>query len=540
MINTDLPLIRPDAPSPEFSDAAECGKWLKSLPLTNIQLLQPRISEQIERLSQFPLSALERLKILEQMRGMVAFLAGELGKKYRNKPVPFTPLEQAAWNNEQALWKILGTGYRQCLQAHAEGDAGVAAFAALITQRAMSCIVAQMLGYGHAYRPAPPSLWRLLHALYSFSEEQGVAGKRIKDGLNHEDGTNACEATYVKALLLNLADPQQLTSRQLLQLDRWLDKWAARTPLSMEQPPTPTLPLVAVDLAGECGPAIFTGQVMSERRFLDTERTAMSLRKRIKFLRNGGNPAEVGLGEDCVQPGCETLLTALYRRWCEVPLTRAHNRRSSEGEIQVCFAFPAIYFFLNEGTAFKQPGQTLDVPPEIMQDMRMFGRVTERTEKLLIARLGFTLESWSSHDQSEGGLKLSRTGTGERISQNQVIALRSSGGGRFSLAVVRWLKVDEDGVLSIGTRVMPGVPAAVAARQVMLNPADMGPFAPAFQLSEIAGQKEAASLVLPVGWFQPGKRIQIYSSVMETAKLVALLEKGANFERVAYVSEPLF
>ncbi|MDP1897740.1 MAG: hypothetical protein Q8K43_07635, partial [Sulfurimicrobium sp.] len=88
-------------------------------------------------------------------------------------------------------------------------------------------------------------------------------------------------------------------------------------------------------------------------------------------------------------------------------------------------------------------------------------------------------------------------------------------------------------------RVLPGLPTPLAARQETLNPADMGLFVPAFQLSAIPEQQEPASLVLPIGWFQPGKRVQIYTSMAETVKLTALLEKGANFERVTYVSEPM-
>lgn len=538
--NFDLPAIQAGAPRPEFGDASACRKWLKTLPLTNVQALQGAFQQQLELLGHFPLPALERLKILEQLRETVAFLANELGKKYRNKPMPLSPLEQVAWNNEQVLWLNFGKLYLQCLQAAQKGDAEVTPFTALVTQRGMSCITAQMLGFGHAYRAAPAALWRQMHHLYRQVEERGVAAKRIKDALNHEDGTNSCEATYAKSLLLGLADPQQLTSRQILQIDRWLDRWSARATLGRDQPPTPSLPLLSVDLEGEGGAVIFSGQAMSERRFVDTERLALSLRKRIKFLKSGGNPAEVGLGDECVQPACEVLLSALYQRWCEIPPARTSPRESAGSSVQLCFAFPAIYFFLGDASPFKQPGETLDVAPEIMEDMRMFGRVTQRTEKLLFARLGFTLENWDSLDQSTGGFRLSRSGAGERISQNQLIALRTSESTPFKLAVVRWLMVDNDaGSLSIGTRVLPGLPTPLAARQVTLNQADMGPFVPAFQLSEPSEQAESTSLILPIGWFQPGKLVQIYTSMTETVKLVSLLEKGANFERVAFTIEPL-
>jgi len=540
MLNLDLPTIDPAAPRPEFSDATSCKQWLKELPLTNVQTTHNELKQQLELLSHSPFAALERLKILEQLRETVAYIAGELGKRYRNKPLPFTTLEHTAWNNVESLWQILAANYRLCLQANIDGNAEVAAFTALITQRAMSCLVVQMLEYGHAFRFVPASLWRQLHVLYAFAEEREVAAKRIKDSMNREDGSDSCEGVYAKALLLSLADPQQLSSRQLLQLDRWLDKWTARAPMLKEQPPTPSLPLVAVDLADASGPAIYTGQMMQEKRFLDTERIAISLRKRIKFLRGGGNAAEIGLGEDCIQPGCEAFLTTLYRRWCEVQPARAHNRDQAESTVQLCFAFPAIHFFLNDATPFKQPGETFDLAPEIMEDMRMYGRVTKRTEKLLVSRLGYKLENWRCLDQSPGGFRLARNGEGERISQNLLLAVRPEASEHFILAVVRWLVMNEDGSIAIGTRSLPGLPTPLAARQITLNPMDAGPFVPAFQLSAVPEQKEPASLVLPIGWFQPGKFVQIYGSQMEEAKLIGLLEKGANFERVTFSSQVLY
>ena len=80
----------------------------------------------------------------------------------------------------------------------------------------------------------------------------------------------------------------------------------------------------------------------------------------------------------------------------------------------------------------------------------------------------------------------------------------------------------------------------MAARQVTLNPADMGLFVPAFQLSGVPELQEPDSLVLPIGWYQPGKRVQIYTSLTETVKLTALLEKGANFERVTLSASRCF
>ena len=62
----------------------------------------------------------------------------------------------------------------------------------------------------------------------------------------------------------------------------------------------------------------------------------------------------------------------------------------------------------------------------------------------------------------------------------------------------------------------------------------------AFLLPEMPALKAPASLVLPLGWYHPGKTIEICPvdtapDQPQTVKLQTLLEKGSDFERVAFV-----
>ncbi|MDP2828415.1 MAG: hypothetical protein Q8O37_07395 [Sulfuricellaceae bacterium] len=537
MIFTDFPAVDPAA-KPSFKDAVGCKVWLESQPLTNAQALHLEITHQLDLLSRSRVPPRERLKILEQLREMVAFVASELTRKYRGKAVPLSPLEQDARDKELALWQLFGLIYRQCMKAMIERDASVADLSAMITQRSLHCTAMQIISCGHAYSPVPAEFWTMLHELYAMSEGMGIAQKRIKDALNLGDGSSSCTAIFAKVLLLELADPQKLSSRQLLQIDRWLDKWAAKITFSKERPPTPTLPMIAVDLAGETGAALLSGQVYRDQRFLDLEKLAISMRRRIKFLRGGGNATELDLGEDCVQPTCEAMLSVLYQRWCEAPPPRASARSSSGETAQLCFGFPALYYFLSNHTIFKQPGETRDVSPQAAADMQMYGYVTERTKKMMSAQQVFEQESWTVLDRSTGGFRLIRKGGGERISQNQLLAVRSSEAEGFALAVVRWLSATARDEIEIGVRTLPGDITALSGRPENLNTLLSNPFVPVFGLTSPemenreTGNKE--TLILPQGWFQSGKRIQVYDGQLETLKLKTLLEKGANFDQVSF------
>jgi hypothetical protein len=530
-----LPPLDAAATPPQIKDAQACAQWLAGLPLTNIPLARSEIARELDSLNRFPLPARERLKIVEQLRPPVAYLQDETAKKYLDKPLPLGPAEEAAWQDALGLWQSMGTAYLHCLRAWLEGDDTVAEYAALIAQRCLHCTGAGMLEHYRTYRQVAEAHWRSLHALYAIAEERGLTSQPVKDSLNSQTETSTCDAAYAKALLTHLANPCRLAPKQFVQMERWLDKWAIRTPIVAERPTAPPLSVIAVDLDGASGPLILNEQQLIRPRYLDNRRLASTIRKRVKLLRKGESPAEAGLGEDCIQPGCEIFLTSLYNHWCEVAPARAYRRRPGSVEAQLCFSIPAMHFYVSGEKLFKQPESQTSLGRREMEDMRLFGRVSERTEKQQAAQHGFSLETWQIEDESVSGFRLFRPSTGgEPLSHNQLVAIRPTDGKHFVLGTIRWLMLTAGGEPQIGTRTLPGVPLAIAARPEELNPTGGGKFVPAFLLPGVVALNEPSSLVLPSGWFAPGKQVEVLAESMMTVKLHALLEKGTGYERVSF------
>ncbi len=44
--------------------------------------------------------------------------------------------------------------------------------------------------------------------------------------------------------------------------------------------------------------------------------------------------------------------------------------------------------------------------------------------------------------------------------------------------------------------------------------------------------------MLPVGWYKPGRVIELYGEDSQRVRLTALVERGGDFERVAYEKAP--
>lgn len=525
--------------SPQFSDATGCKQWLKVLPLTNIYLAHATLTSQIELINRTQIDQLERLKISELLRDPISFVQAEMAKKFLGKPLPLKPDQLNTWNSVAGLWTALGASYLLSLQACLEENSEVVAHAALITQRCLRYTGLLLLEYYRIYREIDKSVWKQAHEMYALAERRGYAMDVVRDSLNKQADSATCAASYAQILLTNLADPYRLTPRQLALLDRWLDKWGVRVTIAAIPPADSSLSVIGVDLAASAPPVIVhDGVTLADPRYLDIERLATTFRKRIKQLRSDGNPAALGLGEDCSQTECVDLLTVLYQHWCEsAPKRRNFTRRSGAEKAQVVFSVAAIHFFLGGEKPFKQPSKKENLSTREIEDLQIFGRVSSQTEKLHISQLGFSLETWLVEDEGALGFRLNRPSQdGMRINLKQLIAIRPSDSNAYALSVIKWLVFPPNGGINVGVRVLPGAPMAIAVRPVVLTPDAGNKYVQAFLLPDMPVLKETASLVLTPGWFAPGKLVEIHvGDETLTVKLDRLIESGCDYERAGFV-----
>src|SRR3989454_6919275 len=311
MSSFDPPSIKPGA-APDFTDSSGCAKWLQSLPLINVGPSHVRLLAQLDELNACNIAPAERLKILELLREPVSFVQKEHSKKFSSRPAPLTKPEREILHSVQALWDALSYGYQYCLKAVAGGASHTNA--ALLGERVLWCTGQKMVAYYQAYQDVSEREWKLLHGVYAFVEDRGVAGGEVAHP-THRGRQTTCTETYAQVLLVDLANPGKLTPRQIELISLWLERWTPK--ISIGRAPAAAgegvAPLV-VDLSGTAG----ASRRMPEgdtTRVLDIQELGSSVRKRVGLLRKGETPAALGLGEDVTAPLAESLLTMLYRRW---------------------------------------------------------------------------------------------------------------------------------------------------------------------------------------------------------------------------------
>ena len=530
-----LPEIDPAA-RPEFTDGPSCKAWLENVPLANVSTAQRQLLIQIEELNRFAAPARGRLEALEAAREAVNFVQIEQAKRFTHRALPMLPGETAIFEDTLELWEQMRLGYLRCLQ---EGGVALRPQAALICQRALSFAGLRMYHHYRAYRVVPGRDWRALHQLYARAESLGVAEKPVKDYLNRDVyDTSPCTA-YLRAVLMGACNPNELGPRQLAFVAYLLERWAEKVDIAKMPPKEEdNLPPFVVDLESERTAERGDPQG-AELRFLNVRRLAKSLRNRVALLRRGESPARLALGEDCVQPSCEQLLVFLYRQWCQLRPARSVERKRAIDVVQACTDIGAIHYYVL-GRVFRAASDFKELSARQHDEIETFGRVRSRgVEEDFGAAKDFLLEHWELEDESTQGIRMQRRAAnpGKRMAHGQLVGVRPADAKTFQLGQVRWLTASDDGDLHCGVKLIPGVPVPVALRALGVNVAEER-YTQAFMLAAMPAFEAPATLVTAAGWFKPKRVVEVASEKPMRVRLLEVIERGIDFERVTYERLP--
>ncbi len=531
---TTFQLLTPGLENPPaFTSARTCRDWLAVQPLSNAPHAQGLMLRQLNLLNRYALPAAERLKILELMRDPINFVQTESARKFAGRPLPLGTSEQAGMDANRSLWQALQTGYLHCLEACLQGDGDIQPHAALVAQRAIGALRAELLDIYRAPMEPPPTLWQNLHRIYGAAERLGVADNPTSDTLQTKHPLGSVTTAYAQALLLHRASPYQLSARQLMQVWQWLQRWGKKVTVLSAAPLEPRVPPLIVDLASD-QPETSLPHDGGDLRWLDLSGLSRSIKKRIVHLQRGESPASLGLGDDCQQPACGNLLKHLYQHWFKGGATRQHQRRVGNGVCRLVTGFDALHYYLS-GKPFRQPGESVELTSQQHEEIATLGRVSTRQNEGFSVAQGYATEEWQMLDESPVGLRLSRSlgQAGARIGGGQLVAVQPDGTRSFLLAVARWSRIAGGRDLQTGVQILPGAPQAVAVRGTGLSAANEK-YRHGFLLPPVASLTEPETVVVPAGWFRTGRVIELYTDSPRQVRLTRLLDRGSDFERAAY------
>ncbi len=531
-----------DRAKPAFKDADGCAQWLGQLHLTNLHLAQGVLRAQLDELNRYPMRGLERLRTLELLRETVSSVQADYAKKLVAKKLPLGKGELSVFAAIVGLWQGMVTGYQRCLQGYMAGDSQLAPYSALLCQRCLLYSGLQIFEYLRTGYEFDGKLWHQLHALYAFSEEQGLHLKEVADGFSGDKSPTLCRTAYAKLLLASYAYRPELTRSQLQLLDHWLTRWSPT--ITVERSCNRSVgeaPPLAVDLSGLLGLQPLQQEKPSDNmRYLAMEPLSKLLREKMDLLQQGQSPQQLELGEGCNSADASRLLNYLHQSWCEerseIPAARSVERQQA----QMCYGIEGCFAYI-ANKPFKQPSRSASKDDLSRKQIQAFGQVLSDTDRHDLAAMGYVLETWQIEYESILDATMLREGNaGIRFGPNQLVALLPTNSIAFKLGTLSWVKVAQTGQLHAGVRFMPGLPQTITMKATGINFTISDNYVAALLLPAVPALKTPASLIVPRDWFKPGRIVEIVQadSVKLNVKMEFSLEKGLDFERVSFSENP--
>jgi hypothetical protein len=495
----------------QFADAASCVGWLESIPLDRPVQAHEIILAQIGLVGRAELPALERLRILELLYRTAGYLQDELARHYIGRALPLSIVEYSLWSTAIELWQTLFGAYRSTLERAFKAEPGLEAHGPLLALRCIDFTAAAIKEHHRVYREVPATLWKQLHQAYAYAERHSVAAIGIADPLAPAFASRTATGAYARALLANLSNPYTMSPRQMSVMYRWAQLWESLVGIGPSPVAPGVTPVLAVDLrSGESALPARRIEGSPSIRYIALEQLGQALRRVLTLLRQGQDPGALGLGADCRQPGCERLLTLLYVQWCGngmgqlAPRERGQDARAAVGFRGVC----------------RQLGLESEV-------------VRSAAASIRTGPGPFTEQWYLASTNAPGFIAVARgPECDQRIEHHQLVAIRRRSAAHFQLAVAQWMKLEDDGDLSIGLRLLPGIPHATPIQAD--GPANGNEQPLAILLPAAPEMRIPATLVLAPEIFRPGRELELLSGTMRRVKLLRLLESGVDFERAVF------
>lgn len=518
----------------DFSDERQCLTILSGLPLTDPARAQERLAALIAGMAQNPPPPDSYLRILETARSALDFVQTEQAARYALRPVAPRSEGEGVFHRVVALWQAICRAYADVASMGA-GMPEVQAYIPLVCQRCIHYSGLVIIEYFRARREIQPGIWSEFHGYYATAEELGIAAVNVAGDSAGKPRYESCVDAYCAVLLADLANPYSRSPRELAWAWRWSRRFAR---LVVVQPAADgRQALHGVDFSLDSGPVPL--KQLSDGwslRQLVTDRLKDAIQAVLERLQQGADPAALGLGKDCVEPGTSRLMNLLFRTWCIVPRNRRFPRHSASGEAEITMGFESIHHQV-AGKPFLQPGYRRTYSREEADHLVTLGESAEIPISKPTDTWGFAPGGhiWQLLDESVSGYRMKRENPGPPASHGDLMGLRPPGSTATLLARVSWVMYGGDGSMMVGVFLLPGSPRPLAVRPSTPPGSPEEAWMPGFLLPGMEALKEPPSLILPRSLYKPDKVLDVHALRPFRVRLAKVVNSGNDFARVSFI-----
>jgi cyclic-di-GMP-binding protein len=531
-----------------ITDLAGGLAYLSQLTLANPAFAERQLTDLLDALIAEPPPARVLFQILEQLRVPLCFVEEELALLYQNKAIPLGHEQERSFQMVVLAWQKIGNAYALCDRLHeqagdstddaVENESDKQTLDATILQRCIYYTGMVILDHYRARRELSPGIWRALHGYYAKAEKLGLALVTVEDTLENSTHTTHCSAAYINLLLIELASPYSCSVRNLNLIRRWASMWASQVAIDQLDDDL-VLPPYVIELSQDLPlhpSSSLEGETADVRR-LDTTRLGLQIGQMLAKLRQRLTPSELGLGEE-ISSHVIALLEHLAKPWTQSAGARRFRRFATEGTARLVTGFETMYQQIT-GMVFQQPDIAAAYSRGQFEQLFTFGQRVDAGQGLKIhASKGVPMEEWSVINHSATGFRLGRSVAGQRINHGQLMAVCPHDGESFLLAYATWLMQEVSGGVIVGLSTLPGLPQGLGVRALDSSglASSENRYTPAFMLPALPAMKEEASLVLPSGFYQAGRDLELSSGKeLRRVRMNRILQRQVDFDRISII-----
>ncbi len=427
--------------------------WIDTLPLTKTVESARVIVASLTTLNNAKIPAEERVAVLEAYRPILHVLFDELQAIYAYAPLPLQAKQQEAFTLAAEL-------NLQCCIVHKllllEKTGKMVLFNAKKTLPpplywSMAHLHALMMQCYRVYHPVPANVWREMHMLHQYAEEQGFLGEVVD-----RDANLTMRDLYSEALLISLADPYRLMNQEL---DRVLDtlrqnKGQVELRNNAEGLNPQRLFIVAID--SDSAPKVLVqgnrptaGNIL---RVVDPTKLVDRLQQRLRASAGTTTPGKSRATHDLTD-----LVSRLIRLWGDPP-KRQFRRSPTDSSVALCSGIRAICHFTQLSA---QEDPEADAQAIRDGDTVPLLRIPDDP---VSQSLG--IEVWQVLNQSANGLRMHREVGGKvSVTVGEIVGVRFVGGKSWNVGIVRWLTLLEGAALEFGVELV-----APSADSIIIEP----------------------------------------------------------------------
>ncbi|APV50129.1 hypothetical protein BWI17_10800 [Betaproteobacteria bacterium GR16-43] len=510
--------VRAAAPKDLEIRPKQAKAWLESLPLAQSIEAAKKIRVNLAGLSRAKIELDDRLAVLEAYRPISAVVLDELDAVYSKAPLPLGAKARECLGLAREIAAELANGYKIAIL---EKTGKLIAFGAKkqlpgLVFRAMEYAAEGMRASYKSYTPLPPGLWKEINALYLFAVQENIANE-VGDAETKLTVTDL----YLESLLLSLTDPYRLIQGEVDRTIELLRGNRSLATIGTTRPATSPAAHFLVPCDTDKPPKPLTSASDDpggpNARLLDANPLVDRLRQRKVAIDSGNVSATMSrmISLDAMQ-----LLVKLIALWGDPP-KRAFRRDPMETSVAICAGLRTLSHFVGQQASIDVGTETQAIESGIT--IPLISVPDDEVSK------GLQVNEWDVVNQSAGGLKVKRVGaTNQSISVGEALGIKFLGKSRWTIGVVRWLTMLDDGGMEFGIQFL-----APAARVVAVTPSitASGTVKIGLLLYESEGSEDADSLLAPPTTYADLREFEMEEDgAVRKVRATSLIEKTGRFE----------